>query len=56
MLDKQEMAFDHLTNLAVWIQNRVPECEAEEQCALEMRDNYREDLIKLWLVVHGMAR
>jgi hypothetical protein len=54
MLDKQERAFAHLTNFAVWVQNRVPECEAEEKAAIERCDDARSQLIQLWLENHGI--
>lgn len=48
MLEKQETAFSHLTNIAVWVQDTVPSYEAEERQARVQRDAARAKLADIW--------
>lgn len=49
MHDKQELAFEHLTKLAVWVQEYVPACEDAEREVKARRDGARRALADLWL-------
>lgn len=49
MLDKQDKVFTHLTQLAVWIQDKVPISEAAERGATGARDAARARLTGLWI-------
>jgi hypothetical protein len=48
MQRRQEVAFAHLTSLAVWIQKYVPECEAEEASAALSRHDVRCKITSFW--------
>lgn len=48
ILERQEEAFARLTRLAVWVQNRVPVCVAEEKIASTSRDDVRREVAELW--------
>lgn len=49
MIERQEAAFKHLTAVVVWVQDRVPACEADEMSALTRRDAEREKVAELWM-------
>ncbi|KZS93031.1 hypothetical protein SISNIDRAFT_550047 [Sistotremastrum niveocremeum HHB9708] len=57
MLDRQEKAYVHLTNLAVWIQNRVPVCEEDEKAMSIEVQGKRRALATMWhdIAVTGNA-
>lgn len=44
-LERQEVAFAHLTHLAVWIQDREP---VEEEIASRSRDEVRREVAAFW--------
>ena len=48
MVERQETAFSHLTNVAVWVQDKVPEFAASERKAREQRDATRARLADIW--------
>ncbi|KIJ55740.1 hypothetical protein M422DRAFT_41641 [Sphaerobolus stellatus SS14] len=48
MLERQETVFACLTRAAVWVQNKVPEVEAEVRTAHATRDTARRNLAVIW--------
>ena len=56
MMGKQEAVFEHLTNLAVCVQNCTKLCEATELDSREARDAARRRLVGLWVHVEEARR
>jgi len=48
LLERQEAAFAYLTPLAVWIQNKAPECLDEADVAERLRDDVRREVATTW--------
>ena len=48
VLERQEAAFEHLTRLAVWVQDRVVHCEIMELTARLRLEEARGEMVKVW--------
>lgn len=55
MLQKQEVIYSRLTDIAMWVQDETITCESVERVALQARNSARRFLVQLWMKNRGWA-